>query len=375
MTLTRTLNTLSLVALSALAVPYAAAQDYDVRNDSMWYIGANVGQSRAKIDNGRILNSSFLSGATSASIDDDDHKAGFKLFGGYQFNKYFAVEGGYFNLGRFGYTVTTSPPGTLNGSTRLQGINLDAVGFLPIIDRLSGFGRIGVNYARARDSFSGSGFVNRASSNPSENSTNYKFGLGLQYQITDSLAMRLEGERYRVKDGIGNKGDIDLYSVGLIYQFGAMTYAKPRRPAPQPAPVAIVEPAPVAMEPMKVSFSADALFAFDKSVLKPGGKHALDEFARELQGVNFDRITVTGHTDRIGSHHYNMALSTRRANTVKHYLIESAGIPGSKIDAIGVDGRDPVTKPHECKGKKVTPALIACLQPDRRVDVVVTGTK
>jgi OOP family OmpA-OmpF porin len=69
-----------------------------------------------------------------------------------------------------------------------------------------------------------------------------------------------------------------------------------------------------------------------------------------------------------------MKLSTRRAEAVKAYL-ESAGIPAGKIAARGTDGSDPVTKPGQCKGKKATPKLIACLQPDRRVEVEVSGTK
>ena len=94
-----------------------------------------------------------------------------------------------------------------------------------------------------------------------------------------------------------------------------------------------------------------------------------------MGGANFDLVTVTGHTDRIGSHAYNMKLSTRRAEAVKTYLVESAGIPAGKIAARGTDGSDPVTKPGECKGKNATKQLIACLQPDRRVEVVVSGTR
>ena len=70
-----------------------------------------------------------------------------------------------------------------------------------------------------------------------------------------------------------------------------------------------------------------------------------------------------------------MKLSTRRAETVQTYLVESAGIPAAKISARGVDGSDPVTKPGECKGEKATKKLIACLQPDRRVEVEVTATR
>jgi OOP family OmpA-OmpF porin len=59
---------------------------------------------------------------------------------------------------------------------------------------------------------------------------------------------------------------------------------------------------------------------------------------------------------------------------VKSYLVETAGIPEGKITARGADGSDPVTQPGECKGQRRSPELIACLQPDRRVDVEVTGT-
>ena len=55
--------------------------------------------------------------------------------------------------------------------------------------------------------------------------------------------------------------------------------------------------------------------------------------------------------------------------------MQSAAIPAGKISARGVDGADPVTKPGDCKGNKATPQLIACLQPDRRVDVEVNATK
>ena len=85
--------------------------------------------------------------------------------------------------------------------------------------------------------------------------------------------------------------------------------------------------------------------------------------------------TVSGCTLRIGSHVYNQKLSERRAEAVKAYMVESAGIPADKIEAKGVDGADPVTKPGECKGKKVSKALISCLAPDRRVEVEVNATR
>jgi OOP family OmpA-OmpF porin len=109
--------------------------------------------------------------------------------------------------------------------------------------------------------------------------------------------------------------------------------------------------------------------------VNPAGKEDLDHFAAELKGTQFQMITITGYTDRLGSQDYNLKLSTRRAERVKSYLVESAGIPAEKITARGADGSDPVTKPGDCVGERRTPKLIACLQPDRRVDVEVDATE
>jgi OOP family OmpA-OmpF porin len=379
MKLARASGTLSLVAIAALASPFAMA------DDTGWYGGANVGQSRAKIDDERITSGLRAGGLATSSINDDDRDTGYKIFGGYQLNKNFAVEGGYFNLGKFGYKANTVPAGTMSGNIKLQGLNLDLVGILPITEKFSAFGRAGVNYAEARDSFSGTGSVRVSNPNPSKRDTNYKFGLGVQYAFTEALAMRAEVERYRINDAVGNKGDIDLVSVGLVYRFGDKSPTPVPRaaapdlvavaPAPEPVVVIPPPPPPAAPVPKKVVFSADSLFDFDKENVKPSGREALDKFAADLRGTQFDVISVTGHTDRIGSDAYNKKLSTRRAEAVKTYLVEPAGIPAGKIVAKGISGSDPVTKPGECKGGKATKKLIACLQPDRRVEVEVSGTR
>ena len=377
----RALGTLGLVGCAVMSSAFAA-------DDTFWYLGGNIGQSKAKIDDARIAPN--LPG--TASISDDNKGNAFKLFGGYQFNKNFAVEGGYFNLGQFGYTATTVPPtlaGSLNGKIKIQGLNIDAVGMLPLADKFSVFGRLGLQYAQTKDTFSSTGVVAApANPNPGKNALKYKAGLGLQYDFTQSFGMRVEAERYRIDDAIGNKGDIDMYSLGLVYRFDQ------RKPAPvekvlmpKPEIVVVTAPAPpppppkiiVVMSPRKVVFSADsgadALFDFGKTTLKPIGQRALDKFAAELKGANFEVITITGHTDRIGSNAANMKLSTRRAEAVKAYLVGSAGIPADKISARGVGGSEHLTKPSECIGKKATKKLVVCLAPDRRVEVEVTGTR
>lgn len=375
----KTVGALGLVGCAAMASPFAVA------DDSGWYGGANIGQSRATIDDARIISGLQGGGYGTSSIIDDDRDRGYKIFGGYQINKYFALEGGYFDLGKFGFTATTVPAGTLSGNIRLKGLNLDVVGTLPITEKFSAFGRIGANYAEAKDTFTGTGSVSVLNPNPSERDTNLKVGLGLQYAFTESLALRAEVERYRINDAVGNKGDVDLVSVGLVYRFGAKTQAPVARMAePAPAPVALAPaaqpvivtppPAPAPM-PMKVTLAADSLFDFDKAVVLPSGKQHLDKFVADLQGVDFDVIAVTGHTDRIGTHAYNLKLSTRRAEAVSAYLVESAGVAANKIVTKGVNGAEPVTQAGDCVGSKVSKQLIACLQPDRRVELEVTGTR
>ena len=86
-------------------------------------------------------------------------------------------------------------------------------------------------------------------------------------------------------------------------------------------------------------------------------------------------ISVEGNTDRLGSENYNQKLSEERADAVKAYLTTSAGIDPRKISSTGRGETNPVTQPRDCKGNKPTAALIACLQPDRRVDVEVTGER
>jgi OOP family OmpA-OmpF porin len=185
------------------------------------YGGINVGRTRATIDDERIRGNLVGNGFTVTSLADDDRSTGFKVFAGYQFNRNFAVEGGVFSLGKFAYRATTTPAGTLDGEARVRGLNLDLVGILPINDTFSVFGRAGITYAEARDRFAGTGAVVVNNPSPSQRAANWKAGVGLQYAFSPALSLRAELERYRINDAVGNKGDIDMASIGLVYRFGA----------------------------------------------------------------------------------------------------------------------------------------------------------
>ncbi len=147
------------------------------------------------------------------------------------------------------------------------------------------------------------------------------------------------------------------------------------KPAPAPAPAAAPAPKPApaaAPAVQKITLQSKALFDFDKAVLKPEGRAALDsEVVAKLPQVGkLEIVLVSGHTDRIGSDAYNQKLSERRADAVRDYLV-SKGVAKDKIEAIGLGEKQPVTggKCQQHNRKE----LIACLQPDRRVEVEVKG--
>ena len=143
--------------------------------------------------------------------------------------------------------------------------------------------------------------------------------------------------------------------------------APPPRPAPAPAP------APAAAATVqKITLASKALFDFDKAVLKPEGKAAIDsEIIAKLKDVQkLELVLVTGHTDRIGTQAYNQKLSERRADAVRDYLV-SKGVAKDKIETLGMGKTQPV--PGVSCTMTAMKALIACLAPNRRVEVEVKG--
>ncbi len=150
-------------------------------------------------------------------------------------------------------------------------------------------------------------------------------------------------------------------------------------PAPAPAPSQDVKAAPAKPKPVaeKVTFAADVLFDFDKSVIKPEGKSKLDDLSGKIRGVNLEVVIAIGHADRIGSDAYNQKLSVRRAESVKAYLV-SKGIEANRVYTEGKGEKQPVTG-DKCKkmGKESgrNKKLVECLSPDRRVEIEVIGTR
>ena len=139
--------------------------------------------------------------------------------------------------------------------------------------------------------------------------------------------------------------------------------AKPAAPAAPTTPAQPAKPAPASVR-QAVVIQADALFDFDKSVLRPDGRKSIDDALAKLRGVDLELVIATGHTDSIGSDAYNQRLSERRAAAVKEYLV-SKGIPASKITTIGKGEAQPVATNKTAEGR----------QKNRRVDIEFKGVR
>jgi OmpA-OmpF porin, OOP family len=142
--------------------------------------------------------------------------------------------------------------------------------------------------------------------------------------------------------------------------------APPPPPKAAPAPAEKPKPAPEKPKPVaeKVTFAADVLFDFDKSVIKPEGRSKLDDIANKAKGVNLEVVIAIGHADSVGSDAYNQRLSVRRAESVKAYMV-SKGIETNRVYTEGKGEKQPVANNKTADGRA----------KNRRVEIEVIGTR
>ncbi|WP_339012988.1 porin OmpA [Aeromonas popoffii] len=353
----------------------AAAQD------NTWYAGGKAGWSNFY---GVDYNEQVKAVVDLVEPDKTHSDLGLGAFVGYQLNPNLGFELGYDWLGKYKLDKTVSQ-GTvsagLNGEAKAQMVQATMKISLPATSDLDVYGRLGGAYAWTESAYSG---WNKDSANPAndlsfENKGHKYHGaafvgaLGVEYAIERDWAARIEyqyttplGDTSLDRSGI--EMDNGLLSVGMLYRFG-----QHGRDVVAPAPAPAVAPAPAAVVVTRqFSLSSDVLFEFNKATLKPAARQALDTLFSQIVAANpkDGEATVIGHTDRLGSHAHNQTLSEQRARSVADYLIAR----GLVADRVRVEGRGksyPVTG-NNCTSNSRS-ELIACLAPDRRVEVRLEG--
>lgn len=195
---------------------------------AQWYLGAGVGESAARLDEGVQAAGRFTAqGFASAQTGIDKRDTAFRVFGGYQFLPNVAVEAGVVDLGQFGIHSTTSGgAGSLNNDLKVSAVDLSIVGSLRR-NSWSLFGRVGAASSEVKSSVSAGGAVALSSSNSASYkkfSTKVTYGLGAEYWIAPKTSIRGEWSRYekiKMIDAIGaERGvSINVYTLGAVYHF------------------------------------------------------------------------------------------------------------------------------------------------------------
>ncbi|MBR7001935.1 MAG: OmpA family protein [Neisseriaceae bacterium] len=129
-------------------------------------------------------------------------------------------------------------------------------------------------------------------------------------------------------------------------------------------------------EEKTIRLQANFLFGFDQATLRPEARQTLNQVAQEVSSSDVQSIRIEGHTDFMGSEKYNQALSEKRAKAVADYLV-AQGVDAGKVAAVVGLGETQQQMQAQCENEvkgiknkaKRRSALIACIEPDRRVDV------
>ena len=366
----KTAIALVVAGLAAASVAQAAPQE------NTFYVGAKAGQasfhdgikSNTDATNPRSLN--FGNGYRRNSVT-------YGVFGGYQIlnqnNLGLAVEAGYDDFGRVKFLRNgkTNVKHTNHGAHLSVKGSYNLGGLTSALEGLDFYGRAGAALVRSDYKVYNSKGARVRGAGEHSLRVSPMFAAGFEYALPSlpELALRLEYQWLarvgKLRTGATENSSVDYnpwigsINAGVSYRFGQGAVAAP------------------AMAPEVVSktfnLNSDVTFAFGKANLKPQAKATLDGIYGEIAQINSAKVAVAGYTDRIGSDAFNVKLSQQRAETVANYLVQK-GVATNAISATGYGKANPVTGAtcDQVKGRK---ALIACLAPDRRVEIAVNGTK
>ncbi|HHF0184677.1 TPA: porin OmpA [Haemophilus influenzae] len=356
----KTAIALVVAGLAAASVAQAAPQE------NTFYAGVKAGQ-------GSFHDGINNNGAIKEDLPGDygyrRNTFTYGVFGGYQIlnqdNFGLAAELGYDNFGRVKARQNRK---TLAKHTN-HGAHLSLKGSYEVLDGLDVYGKAGVALVRSDYKFYevANGTRDHKKSRHTARASGL-FAVGAEYAVLPELAVRLEYQwltrvgKYRPQDkpntALNYNPWIGSINAGISYRFG------------QGAAPVVAAPEVVSKT---FSLNSDVTFAFGKANLKPQAQATLDSIYGEMSQVKSAKVAVAGYTDRIGSDAFNVKLSQERADSVANYFV-AKGVAADAISATGYGKANPVTGAtcDQVKGRK---ALIACLAPDRRVEIAVNGTK
>ncbi len=301
----------------------------------------------------------------------DDDVVGFKLYGQYQFNDWFGVEGAYHNTNDFDDKSTNENlPGKL--ALSFSGFSVQGLLYVPTsIEGFQAYLKAGFYDFSDELSLNGSNL-----SNSSENGL--VAGAGGVIRFSDQLGLRVDYDWFDA-----DVGDLSSVNLGVEYYFGAraaapvaVATAPPPPPAaePPPPPPPPPPPEPTDSDDDGVNDDTDACpetpagarvnargceeqlvlqgvtFEVNSANLTPNSMLTLDSVAAILKKRPNFNVEIRGHTDSAGADELNLDLSRRRAEAVMSYLVDG-GVDADKLAAAGYGETQPVASNDTADGR------------------------
>ncbi|MEN6488144.1 MAG: OmpA family protein, partial [Smithella sp.] len=307
----------------------------------------------AQVRPGSVTITPTIGGYMFEGNEDMDNSVSVGLRAGYNFTKYFGIEG-------YAHYVPTDIE---NSSTNVDFLGYGLEGlyhFMPDSKFVPFFaiGVGGVHYSHATED----------TTDGKRDKITADYGVGVKYFVTENVALRADVRHVIPFDGVNNNL---LYTVGLSFSFGGAKKAVVEEAKPAPAaPVEEVKPAPAAPVEEKSQVARDieekgkatlnVEFDFDKSTIKKGFYKDIDDVVSVMKQYPDVNIEIAGHTDSIGTAAYNKKLSQRRADAVKKYMVEKGGIDAKRLTAVGYGEDKPIASNKTKEGR----------QKNRRVEAV-----
>ncbi|VFP88430.1 porin OmpA [Candidatus Erwinia haradaeae] len=338
------------IAITAALASFSTIAQSNAKDDT-WYIGGQSGWSQYH-DTGYY-------GNNYQNNDGPTHKNQLSStsFFGYQANQYLGFDLGYNWLGRMPYKGKIT-----HGAFKAQGIQLSTKLSYPITHDINIYTRLGSMIWHTN--------TKQKHLEEKQKRTNYTgvspvASLGIEYALTKNWTTHLDYQWINnIGDAstVGTRPDNSQLNIGLSYHFGQNT----------PSLMKVFTSAPT-KEANHCTLKSDVLFDFDQADLTIEGKQALHQIYTQLQNMDPQHrsITLVGYSDSIGSEEYNQKLSEKRTQTVVNYFI-AKGIPSNQISSHGAGNTNPISM-NTCDHIENRKELIACLAPDRRVEIEVQG--
>jgi OOP family OmpA-OmpF porin len=199
-----------------------------------WYVVGFGGESSASGASQNQMDDNLVAIFNAADLDVvdlasaiDDSDTGFGLAGGYQINDHFAMEFAYVDLGSVDYQATATVSDGVDEhdadvefASSAHGPVVSVMGILPLGERFSVFGRVGLSLMNAEGTarITLDGATQRG--NQSSQKTDPMYGVGAEFSMSKNFAIRLAWDRYLDVDTKDVSGDLDADLITLGVRMG-----------------------------------------------------------------------------------------------------------------------------------------------------------